>query len=90
MTINKNELPVFMEKCIRHAGGTKIFYYFRNGEQVYLIDPEDGEFTTVPLKHFKNSYIFYSDNLPEKIKEMFDKVPNYRTWKQQMREQNEA
>lgn len=83
MTINKNELPVFMDKCIRHAGGTKIFYCSREGEQIILVDPDDGNLTTVPHSHFRNCYNFYSEKLPAKVKELFDSVPDYRIWKQQ-------
>ena len=78
--MDKRDLPATMDKCIRHAGGTKVFFYAYSGSGVTLVDPDDGQLVDIPVSHFRNCYQEYSEKLPEKVKRLFEAVPDYREW----------
>lgn len=80
MTIR--DLPSTMEKCVRHVGGTQVFYYAcRNGNYI-LVDPATGDiFTDMTESHFKKCYLPYSVNLPPAILAEMDALPPFREWK---------
>lgn len=79
--MDRRDLPTTMDKCIRHAGGTKVFFYTYSASGIALVDPADGQIVNVPESHFKNRYQEYSENLPEKVKRLFGTVPDYREWR---------
>lgn len=84
------DLPMNMDKCVRHVGGTKVFFYACKGGSYTLVDPVNGDiFPGYPESHFKKCYLPYSVNLPEAVRSEMEAVPSFRDWRK-MRENSHA
>lgn len=75
-------LPENMDKCVRHVGGTKVFFYACMNDGYWLLDPEARDLVTgVPESHFRKCYLPYSAALPPQILAMLDAMPGFREWR---------
>lgn len=84
MTIR--DLPTNMDKCVRHVGGTKVFFYACNGGGYTLVDPVTGDiFPNQTESHFRKCFLPYSVSLPQAVRAEMEALPSFREWRR-MRE----
>ncbi len=80
--MNIRDLPVNMGKCVRHVGGTKVFYYACIGGAYTLVDPVSGDiFPGNTESHFQKCFLPYSVALPPAVRAEMEALPSFREWR---------